>query len=213
MNHITKEKLIETTNRIIDLYHSGELPYIMHLCGGNEDQLIKIFDCIKEGDYIFSTHRAHYHYLLAGGNPDELIEEIKKGNSMFLFKKELNFYTSSIVAGTPCIATGVALALKMKNSRQKVWCFIGDGAEDEGHFYEAVRFVQSNNLACTFIIEDNDKSVDSSRENRHNTYLMNWPDCVIRYSYKPVYPHCGSGSQNRISFNQEVIENYKASSK
>ena len=213
MNHITKEQLIETTNKLVELYHGGELPYIMHFCGGNEDQLIDIFKNINVGDYVFSTHRAHYHYLLTGGKPENLIEEIKKGRSMFLFKRELNFYTSSIVAGKPCIAAGVALALKMKKSQQKVWCFIGDCAEDEGHFYEAVRFVQSNALPCTFIIEDNNKSVDSTRENRHNSYLIDWPECVIRYTYNPVYPHCGSSSKNRIAFNQSVIENYKESVK
>lgn len=213
MNNITKEELIGFTKKVVDLFHMGWLPYILHLSGGNEDELIDIFKNINKGDYVFSTHRSHYHYLLAGGNQEHLLHKIKNGDSMFVFDRYINFYTSSIVAGTPCIAAGVAMALKMKGSTQKVWCFIGDGAEDEGHFYEAVRFVESNNLPCIFVIEDNNKSVDSTKTNRHNEYIMKWPNCVMRYNYIPTLPHCGTGTKDRISFNQETIEKYKSSNK
>lgn len=200
MNKISKQQLIDFESNIGVLFEDGELPFLMHFCGGNEDQLIKIFENINEDDYVLSTHRTHYHYLLKGGSIVNLLQKIKDGDSMFIFDKRINFLSSSILAGNAGIAAGIALALKMKGSTQKVWCFIGDGAEDEGHLYEAVKFVQSTNLPCTFIIEDNDRSVESTKEDRHSTYTINWPECVIRYNYIAVYPHVGNGTKKWLKF-------------
>ncbi len=190
---ITVKELIEFENKIAHLWEDKKIPYPIHLSGGNEKQLIEIFGEINKGDYIFSTHRSHYHYLLAGGSPEKLEKIILEGNSMHVFDKELNFLTSAIVSGTPTIATGVALALKLKKSEKKVWCFVGDGAEDEGHFYEAVRYVDGHDLPCTFILEDNDRSVETPREVRYGKSRIKWPDCVKIYNYKITYPHVGTG--------------------
>jgi TPP-dependent pyruvate/acetoin dehydrogenase alpha subunit len=73
---------------------------------------------------------------------------------MFVFDRERNFYVSAIIGGTLAIAVGIAWALKRKGSDQKVWCFLGDGTEDTGHFAEAVRYVDGFELPCTFVIED-----------------------------------------------------------
>ena len=66
---MNKQELIDFELRIKAVFEQGKLPYLIHLCGGNEDQLIEIFKDIKKGDWIFSGHRSHYHYLLAGGSP------------------------------------------------------------------------------------------------------------------------------------------------
>ena len=190
---ITKKELIEFEEKIANLWEAGKIPYPVHLTGGNENQLIKIFRKIKKEDYLFSTHRSHYHYLLAGGSTKKLERMIMEGDSMHVFDKKLNFLTSSIVAGTPAIAAGVALALKRKKSKNHVWCFVGDGAEDEGHFYEAVRYVDGHNLPCIFILEDNNRSVATPKKERYNYSNIEWPKCVIRYCYKSTVPHVGTG--------------------
>ncbi len=200
MKKITEQGLIEAEKKIAALWEDGQLPYLVHLSGGNEKPLLKIFESITDGDYIFGSHRAHYHYLLSGGTPEALIEKVKSGDSMFLFDRKLNFYTSSIVAGTACIAAGVALALNMQGKTNRVWCFLGDGASDEGHLYEAVRFVHGKNLPCTFIIEDNDTSVETPSSLRYGTAPFTWPSCVMTYRYTPIYPHAGSGCKHHIQF-------------
>ncbi len=203
---MNREELIAFENKLADLIDEGELPYLVHLCGGNEDQLINLFEEIHEGDYVFSTHRNHYHYLLVGGSPERLEEHVRTGRSMFVFDRKLNFFSSSIVAGTVAIAVGVSWALKRKGSTQKVWCFVGDGAEDEGHFYEAARYVDGWDLPCTFIIEDNDRSVSASKRERWGTiFPPEWGGCVRRYSYSPVWPHGGNGRGKWIKFKQEAI--------
>lgn len=251
----TRESLIQFENHIKTLWESGDLPFLLHLCGGNENQLIDIFSTIprrnsnhvgiQPGDWVFSGHRSHYHYLCAGGDPDELENMIRNGDSMFVFGAvgraslpagapssigglearptidddalQVNFLTSSVLAGTCGIAAGVALAIKQKAETEDsdsqpspltpphVWCFLGDGAEDEGHFYEAVRFVEGFNLPCTFIVEDNNRSVDTDVTTRRGTVVVNqtiWSNfsCVKRYHYVPTYPHAGSGCKHKIEF-------------
>jgi len=203
--NIIKE-LVDFEKRIVDLFEDAQIPYPIHLSGGNEKQLIKIFHEINHGDYIFSTHRSHYHYLLAGGPPERLERMILEGDSMHVFDNEINFLTSSVVAGVPAIAAGVALALKKQGSSKKVWCFVGDGAEDEGHFYEAVRYVDGHNLPCVFIIEDNDRSVETPKIDRHGESIMQWPECVRRYCYTSTYPHVGTGTGNIIEFSGKKVE-------
>ncbi|MFH1607969.1 MAG: thiamine pyrophosphate-dependent enzyme [archaeon] len=187
-------KLKDFENDIAELWEAAKIPYPVHLCGGNEEQLIEIFKDVKPGDYVFSTHRGHYHYLLAGGSFERLKEFIMRGDSMHIYDKSINFVTSSIVAGCVAIAAGTAWALKKKGSSNRVWCFIGDGAEDEGHFYEAVRYVDGHDLPCTFIIEDNNRSVETPKHVRYNKSEMNWPSCVRRYYFEATYPHVGTGN-------------------
>ncbi|MHA1938948.1 MAG: thiamine pyrophosphate-dependent enzyme [Candidatus Thorarchaeota archaeon] len=188
----TKEELIAFEDRIGDLYMDNQLPFLFHLSGGNEEQLIEIFKDIKDGDYVISNHRNHYHALLHGIPPEELEQKIKDGRSMFVYDRERNFFLSAIIGGTPAIAAGVAWALKRKGSDQRVWCFVGDGTEDNGHLAEAVRYVDGFDLPCTFVIESNDRSCEATNEDRWGkTAHPEWnsPN-VIRYQYTCTYPHC-----------------------
>lgn len=208
---MTKEELIAFEKRIAAKYDDGEYPYLVHFAGGNEDALIEIFKDIKPGDYVFSTHRNAYHALLHGIPPDELEAKITAGKSMFVFDRKRNFFSSSIVAATPAIAAGVAWALKRKGSDRHVWCFIGDGAEDEGHFYEAARYVDGMSLPCTFIIEDNDRNVSASKQERRGDSHFTWLDgdefqlgCLKRYNYTSTYPHGGTGTPGWLKFKREA---------
>jgi len=207
---MNKKDLIKFENDIKETFRQGKLPFLIHFSGGNEKELIKIFKNISENDYVFSTHRSHYHYLLKGGSQKKLKEKICNGNSMFIFDKKLKFFTSSILAGTTGIAAGVALAIKLKGGKQKVWCFLGDGAEDQGHFYEAVRYVDNLDLPCKFIIEDNDRSVESTKEMRSAKRTIKWPNCVIRYTYKSTYPHGGPGLKEMIKFDDNIVKKFES---
>ena len=72
MNHgHTADTLRAFEQRIVGLFAAGELPFLVHLSGGNEEQLLEIFREIKPGDWIFSGHRSHYHYMLAGGSEEK----------------------------------------------------------------------------------------------------------------------------------------------
>lgn len=225
VNDHTRESLIAFETRIKTLWEAGELPCLLHLCGGNEGQLLDIFNDVRPGDWIFSTHRNHYHALLAGIPVDTLEASILNGRSMFTYSREHNFFCSAVLAGTCCIATGVAFAIGPRSpednyngrlGRPHVWCFIGDGGAEQGHFWEAINFVEAHDLPCTFIVEDNDRSVDTPRAPRRgngvdpiNRALATYK-CVRRYEYTPTYPHAGAATPFQIQFKTEAIERLRA---
>ncbi len=208
---MTADDLRSFESGIKELWESGQLPSLVHLCGGNEGQLLHIFRDIKQGDWIFSTHRTHYHALLAGIDPDLLELKIRQGDSMFVYSKHHNFLCSAVLAGCAGIAAGVAWQLKQETLKRHVWSFIGDGGEEEGHFYEAAMFVEANDLPCTFIIEDNNRSVDTPRNARRGAAkgLEHLFKCVRRYHYTPTYPHAGSGCSFKIEFDKDASERHR----
>lgn len=205
----TKQELIDFEDHIGDLYLDGKLPFLFHLSGGNEDQLIKIFKGIAPNDYVLSNHRSHYHALLHGIPAAVVEDRIRNGRSMFLYDRDRNFFSSAIIGATPAIAVGIAWALKRKGSDQHVWCFIGDGTEDNGHTFEAVRYAEGFDLPVTFVIENNDRSVEASNAERWGTrgdIQWNSPK-VLKYYYDITYPHARKPGMVDLSKNPAKTDN------
>jgi hypothetical protein len=203
----TADQLKGFVQKIADHHDAGRLPFAIHLPGGNEEQLIAIFSQIKPGDYVFSTHRNWYHALLHGLPENEVEEKILAGRSMFMFDRARNFFVSAIIGGTPAIAAGVALGLKLKGSTARVWCFVGDGIEDTGHFAEAVRYVDGFNLPCSFVIEDDNMAVEAPKEIRWGKREdLIWPSCVTRYKYQKTWPHIRTGNFGDIGVMKSVMK-------
>lgn len=193
---MTPTELIETENELVRLWEAGEIPYLTHFMGGNEEHLIGIFEKIRPTDWVFASHRCHFHYQLQGGT--DLVEQVLAGRSMFLYGPR--FICSAIVAGTASIAAGMALSIKNRSGNEHVWCFGGDGMEDEGNFYEAVRFVHGRQLPATFIIEDNGTTCGVTKEQRGSPDDWMWPPCVIRYRYEMKYPHAGNNTRPKLKW-------------
>lgn len=198
----TRESLIAFEDRVKAEWEDGNLPSLVHLSGGNEEQLLDIFADIRPQDWIFVSHRAHYHLLLKGVPEDELMWSILNDRSMFNYSAKLRIYQSAILAGNCGIAVGVAMAIKERGEDAHVHCFIGDGAEESGHFYEAVLYASGHDLPITFHIEDNRIQVDTPQALRRGMErgLLDREPCVKRYVYTPTYPHAGSGCAHKITF-------------
>ena len=198
----TKQSLIDFEYDIARLFEQGKINTPVHLSGGNEDQLIQIFKLVQPQDYVFSTWRSHYHYLLKGGDKNALIDEIVgvnsgmsqgHGRSLHLYDRRINFVTSAIVGGICPIAVGVGMVVKRQATDTRVWCFVGDGATDTAVFQVSVKYVVDNNLPVLFIVEDNDKAVESSKSDRGVRWdnPRNYRGKVMHYVYDRVYPHVG----------------------
>lgn len=52
------------------------------------------------------------------------------------------------------VAAGIALGLKMKNSKQKVYCIVGDGESNEGSIWEALLFAAHWKLKNLIVMFD-----------------------------------------------------------
>lgn len=63
--------------------------------------------------------------------------------------------TTGIVGGHIAVASGVALACRMRKKDSVVLCFFGDGATSQGDFHEAANFAGLNDLPLLFIVENN----------------------------------------------------------
>lgn len=201
----TAQSLIEFESRVKSWWEAGELPSLVHLCGGNEEELLKIFEGVRSQDWVFTSHRAHYHALLKGIPESELEHFIRTDRSMFIFDRARRFYQSAILGGCCGIATGVARAISDSGENAHVFCFLGDGAADNGSLYEALLYATGHRLPITFIIEDNDRQVDTSIEARRGPHWLDFAmeaPCLRRYQYEPTWPHAGSGCQHQIAFNR-----------
>ncbi|MHA1876751.1 MAG: thiamine pyrophosphate-dependent enzyme [Promethearchaeota archaeon] len=175
---------------IFKKYESGLIKNPIHLSGtGNEKALIKIFKKINKKDWVFSTHRNHYHALLKSNNKEWTKKQVIK-SSMHINSKKYKIFTSSIVGGNLPIALGVALALKIKKSKSKVYCFTGDMGSRMGIFSECRNYAAGHNLPIEFIIEDNGLGVLTPTRETWGTCGTNMCTTI---KYERYYPHHGIG--------------------
>ena len=188
----TEEKLIRFEQSIVDIWEAGKIKGPVHLSNGNESSLIEIFKRIKETDWVFSTWRSHYHWVLKGLSADYATEIIKEGKSITMCEHEERFYASAIVGGTLPIALGVASAIKKDGGDDKVWVFVGDMSFESGIFYEVHKYARNFDLPLYFVVEDNGVSTYTPTEATWNK-KREVPSDVIHYTYKSKYPHYGSG--------------------
>ena len=188
----TAQELISFEDRVKEAYEAGQIKGPVHLSKNNEEQLIELFKNISEDDWVFSAWRNHYHALLHGVDPEYLFNSISEGKSMGTNNVKPNFYASSIVGGIIPIALGVAQALKLKQSPNKVWCFIGDMTMETGGFWEAYKYSQNFELPIQFVVEDNNLSVHTPTDIAWGK-RMEPPKGIIYYSYNMHYPHHGTG--------------------
>jgi len=191
METLTKEELIAFEDEIKELYLNAKIRSPVHFSKGNEEPLIEIFKEINEEDWVFSTHRSHYHGLLKGIPKETVKKEILENRSIHLNNAEKKFFTSAIVGGILPIALGAAMAIKRKQGKEKVWVFIGDMCAEMGVFHECLKYAKRNELPINFVIEDNELSVSTPTQ---KVWGCGNRECkVIRYKYKREYPHHGIG--------------------
>jgi TPP-dependent pyruvate/acetoin dehydrogenase alpha subunit len=197
-----KKDLIHFEDNIAKLFNEAKISAPIHLYSGNEKFLIKFFKKIKKNDWIFCSWRSHYQCLLKGVPPKKIKNEIIKGKSISLCFLDYKIYSSAIVGGSLPIALGLALSLKRKKSKNKVYCFIGDMTSETGIAHECIKYSRNKNLPIHFIVEDNRKSVCTDTRKvwskKKLTYENASDKFVTYYKYKLKYPHAGAGQ--RVEF-------------
>lgn len=86
-----------------------------------------------------------------------------RGGSMHLIDERVGFMGSTaIVANTIPIGVGLAVAIRHRGADAMAIIFLGDGATEEGVFYESANFAAVHNLSVLFVCENNLYSVYSS---------------------------------------------------
>ena len=200
---LSKKELIEFENKVAESFNASNILAPIHLHNGNEDQLLDIFSDVKHKDWIFSSWRSHYHCLLKGVDPADLMRDIIAGRSISLCYSSHKIMCSGIVAGTIPIALGTALNIKLREGSEHVWCFIGDMTSETGIAHECIKYATNFDLPITYIVEDNQKSVCTDTKKAWGMYTptyANRNDKHVRYyAYNLIKsPHAGAGK--RVQF-------------
>ena len=166
---MTRIRMVE--EEIAKRYPSGKMRCPTHLSIGQEAVPCVISSMTGKTDTAVSTHRCHAHYLAKGGNLKKMIAEIHgkkggcakgKGGSMHLIDKSCGFMGSSAIVGNSiAIGVGIALSFEQMDKKNLSIVYFGEGATEEGIFYESVNFAVLRKLNVLFVCEDNMYSVYS----------------------------------------------------
>jgi len=153
-------------------YQEGKMRCPTHLSVGQE-LVSAAFSCfVEKKDFAISTHRCHAHYIAKGGNLNRMIAEIYgkstgcskgRGGSMHLIDLNVNFMGASAIVGNNIpIGVGFGLSAKLKKLKNISYVFFGDGAAEQGVFFESLNFSILKKLPVIFMCENNLYSVYSA---------------------------------------------------
>jgi pyruvate dehydrogenase E1 component alpha subunit len=158
------------------IYPSDKIKSPVHLSIGQESVAVGVCDVLKPDDAVSGTYRGHATYLAKGGDVRGMFAELYgkatgcaggKGGSMHLVDMKANVLGSSAVVGTTVpIALGYALAYKRRAKGQVVAAFFGDGATEEGVFYESLNFASLHRLPVLFVCENNFYAIHTPQSKR-----------------------------------------------
>ncbi len=163
--------------KVVELYPAQEMKCPVHLCIGQEAIAAGVCAHLNKDDYLTSNHRGHGHYLAKGGDMRALVAEFYgrstgcskgKGGSMHIVDTSAGMFgTSAIVGGGIPMGVGAGLSIDLRGEEKISVIFFGDGAFDEGVFYESYNFAALKKLPVIFICENNFYATNSHQSARH----------------------------------------------
>jgi TPP-dependent pyruvate/acetoin dehydrogenase alpha subunit len=154
--------------RLLTEFSSGKLVGTTHVYIGEEADATGIFSITQPGDIVFSNHRCHGHFLAYSASFPEgpevyrLAAELMgrstglvggRGGSQHIHWKD--FYSNGIQGGIAPVATGMAMAEKVKKSGRITLVFLGDGTLGEGVLYESLNIAALWKLPILYVVENN----------------------------------------------------------
>lgn len=164
-------------------YQSGIYKIPIHLALGHEAIAIAVNRAMADDDALFLTHRNIHYNLIRQKSHREIMMEyaleeegLAKGRlgSMNLANKDKGiFYTSSILGNNLPVACGYALGTVLRNLSSCAFVITGDGAIEEGAFWESIVFSSSQRLPILMIVENNKWSLATEISERRGDIDLN----------------------------------------
>jgi TPP-dependent pyruvate/acetoin dehydrogenase alpha subunit len=147
------------------LFLKGEIYGTTHLYSGQEAVATGVASVLEERDRAAATYRGHGHALALGVDPQKLIDEMlgratginggRAGSMNVTSPADRLIGCFGIVGGSIAAATGVALALKRSGSGGVAVAYFGDGAINQGYFFECLNFCEVLKLPIVLVCENN----------------------------------------------------------
>ena len=158
------------------LFAEGKIPGFVHLYLGEEAIAPAVCECLRDDDFITSTHRGHGHIIAKGGDLNLMMAELfgretgyckGKGGSMHIADRDKGILgANGIVGAGHCIACGAGLSAKLRGTDQVCVCFFGDGSTNQGTFHESLNMASIWKLPIIFVCENNHYGISMSQD-RH----------------------------------------------
>lgn len=152
----------------------------VHTCIGQEAVSVGVCMALSKKDYIIGNHRSHGHLIAKGTDINSLMSEVFKwnGRSMHVNDVSIGALCSTAIVGSGLpLACGVAFASKFKKDNKVTCVFLGDGAVNEGSFYESINLASLWQLPILFIIENNGVAVTTTLNSvSRNEHLVHRAD-------------------------------------
>ncbi|RYD75281.1 MAG: pyruvate dehydrogenase (acetyl-transferring) E1 component subunit alpha, partial [Verrucomicrobiaceae bacterium] len=152
----------------------GYMGGFLHLYIGQESVAVGTCSLMGANDHVITAYRDHGHALAVGMSMNECMAELfgkvtgcskGKGGSMHFFAPDKNYWGGhGIVGGQTPLGLGLAYGLKYKGLTGAAMCFMGDGAVNQGVFYESLNMASLFDLPIVYIIENNQYSMGTSLE-------------------------------------------------
>ena len=169
-------------DKCAEMYYRGKMFGFVHLYNGQEAVSSGVVQAMNPGDdYVCSTYRDHVHALSAGVPAKEVMAELfgkatgcskGRGGSMHMFSNE-----HKLLGGYAFVAEGIPVAMgaafqvryrkevmKDPNANQVVACFFGDGASNNGQFFETLNMASLWKLPIIFVVENNKWAIGMAHE-------------------------------------------------
>ncbi|PLZ95334.1 pyruvate dehydrogenase (acetyl-transferring) E1 component subunit alpha [Fischerella thermalis CCMEE 5268] len=170
-------------DKCAEMYYRGKMFGFVHLYNGQEAVSTGVIQgAMRPGeDFVCSTYRDHVHALSAGVPAKEVMAELfgkatgcskGRGGSMHMFSAEhrlLGGY-AFVAEGIP-VAAGAAFQSKYRrevlgdtSADQVTACFFGDGACNNGQFFETLNMAALWKLPILFVVENNKWAIGMAHE-------------------------------------------------
>ena len=167
--------------RTMQAYQNRLIGGFCHIYIGQEAIAVGTIAAVNPDDPIVLAYRDHGHALARGMDPKYGMAEMfgriggcakGKGGSMHMFDADHYLYGGhGIVSAQTPLGTGLAFATKYEDevikggkSSHVTLCFMGDGALNQGCFYEAMNLASLQDLPVIFVLENNRYSMGTSIE-------------------------------------------------
>jgi len=158
----------------LNVYQQGKVGGFLHLYIGQESIAVGTVSLMGDNDHVITAYRDHGHALAVGMSMNECMAELYgkatgcskgKGGSMHFFAPDKNYWGGhGIVGGQTPLGLGLAYGIKYKGLTGAAFCFLGDGAVNQGCFYESLNMAALFELPVIYVIENNKYSMGTSLE-------------------------------------------------
>jgi TPP-dependent pyruvate/acetoin dehydrogenase alpha subunit len=157
-------------NEMLKTGHFKQIP--IHLAFGHEAVAVGVDRTMSLGDVLCVSHRNAAFNLVRSKSLESALDHyrmvarqdrVAHMASMNLADDNTGIvYASSILGNNLALAAGIAMNRKLVERAGIVFVATGDGALEEGVFWETLIFARSHALGLIVVIENNDCSMSSS---------------------------------------------------